>query len=142
VSSSPFPGPIAPENNPPINPQFYQPSVFIITAVSLGSTTTITTSVDHNYVIGQLIRLLIPFTYGCFQLNGQQGYVIQIPSSDEVVVNINSTQANAFIPSPSYGLTPPQIIAIGDINSGQIGSNGNVKINTYIPGSFIDISPN
>lgn len=135
-------GPIAPENNPPINPQYYQPSVFDISAIALGTSTTVTTSVNHNYVIGQLVKLLIPFTYGSVQLNGQEGYVITIPAANQVVVNIDSTRANSFIASPTYGPTPPQIIAVGDINSGQISSSGNVQINTYIPGSFRDISPN
>lgn len=142
MSSSPFSGPVPPESNPPINAQYYQPSLFDISALTRGINTTVTTSVDHNYVVGQVVRLLIPFTYGCVQLNEQQGYVIAIPAANQVVVTINSTQANAFIPSPVYGPTPPQIVAIGDINSGQISSNGNVQIKTYVPGSFINISPN
>ena len=36
--------------------------------------------------------------------------------------------------------TLPQIIAIGDINSGYISSSGNIA-NPLIPGSFINISP-
>jgi hypothetical protein len=139
---SPFPGPTAPESNPPINPQYYQPSLFYISAISEGTVTTVTTSVNHNYVIGQLVRLLIPFNYGAQQLNERQGYVIGIPAANEVVLNIDSTKADAFIPSPTYGPTPPQIAAIGEVNSGQISSTGNVQINTYIPGSFINISPN
>ena len=139
---SPFPGPTAPESNPPINPQFYQPSLFYISAISEGIVTTVTTTVDHNYVVGQLTRLLIPFNYGAQQLNGRQGYVIGIPAANHVILNIDSTKTDPFVPSPSYGPTPPQIAAIGDANSGQISSTGNVQIKTYIPGSFIDISPN
>lgn len=142
MSSSPFPGPIAPESNPPINPQYYQPSLFYISAITLGANTTITTSVDHNYVVGQLVKLLIPFTYGAQQLNQQEGYVISIPAPDQVVVNINSIKANAFIPSPTYGPTLPQIIAVGDVNSGQINASGRIQNITYINGSFINISPN
>src|SRR5579872_6821588 len=89
-------GLIAPESNPPINPQYYLPSVFTISALVLGSSTTVTTSVNQNYVVGQLVRLLIPESYGSFQLNGQTGYVTSIPAANQVVVNINSTQANAF----------------------------------------------
>lgn len=141
MSQSIFPGPIAPENNPPITPQYYQPSVFYISDISLGETTTITTSVDHNYVVGQLVRLLIPFTFGSVQLNEAKGNVISIPDSDEVVLNIDSSlNVNPFIPIPAYGPTPPQIIAVGDYNSGQInaGRSGNI---TYPPGAFINISP-
>ena len=132
-------GPIAPENNPPINPQYYLPSVFDITALSLGNNTTITTSENHNYVIGQVIRLLIPQSYGAFQLNGLQGNVIAIPALNQVTVNIVSTQANAF--QIGNTTTPAQIIAIGDVNSGPINSQGRTNNGTFIPGSFIDISP-
>jgi hypothetical protein len=140
MSSSPFPGPIAPESNPPINPQYYQPSVFFISAITLGTSTTVTTSVNHNYVVGQGVRILIPPTYGSVQLNGQQGLVISVPAPNQVVVNINSKQANAFIAIPAYGPTKPQILAIGDQGSGQINPTASVQIN-YIPGSFINISP-
>jgi hypothetical protein len=57
-------GPIAPQNNPPINPQFYQPSIFDIASITNGETTLVTTTVAQNYVIGQLVRLLIPQIYG------------------------------------------------------------------------------
>lgn len=141
MSQSPFPGPIAPENNPPINPQYFQPSQFDITAISEGTTTTVTTAVDHNYVIGQIVRLLIPFGYGAYQLNQMEGNVIQIPAADEVTLNINSIGFDAFNPSPSFGTTKPQIIAVGDYNSGQISVSGRNQNITYVPGSFINISP-
>jgi hypothetical protein len=138
----PYVGPYAPYNNVPIEPQYFQPSRFVISAITLGKTTTVTTSVNHNYVVGQEVRLLIPSYYGSFQLNEQTGLVTSIPAVNQVVLNINSIGSNAFIPSPSYGPTPPQIIAIGEINSGQINSSGRVNNITYIPGSFINISPN
>jgi hypothetical protein len=143
--SSPIVGPIAPYNNPPIEPQFYQPSQFIISAVTLGQTTTITTTVNHNYVIGQLVRLLFPGKYGCGLLNEQTGYVIIIPAANQVTINLYSLGSDQFIPSPTFlpfqSQTPPQIVAVGENNSGQISSSGRINIKTYIPGSFINISP-
>lgn len=142
MSFPPNQGPIAPERNPPIQPQFYQPSRFEISAISLGATTTITTTEDTNYVVGQLVRMLIPSTYGTRQLNEQQGYVISIPAADQVTVNIDTSIGySSFISSPTYGPTPAQIMAIGDTNSGQINSSGRVNQLTYPPGSFINISP-
>lgn len=134
-------GPIAPESNPPINPQFYQPGIFYITSITLGTLTTVTTSVNNNYVVGQNVRLLIPFPYGAGQLNEQEGLVLSIAAPNQVVLSINSQQSDAFIASPVQpGNTRPQIAAIGDINSGQTntGRTGNI---TFIPGSFINISP-
>jgi len=136
-----MPPPFNPSINLPINAQYYQPSVFDISALTLGVSTTVTTSVDHNYVVGQSIRLHIPVAYGSSQLSGQQGYVTSIPSVTQVVVDIDSTLANSFIASPSYGPTPPQICAIGDTNSGPINANGSNSTGTFISGSFINISP-
>lgn len=131
--------------NPPIQPQYYIPNSFTIAGISLGPTTTVTMNptfygANNNYVIGQLVRLLIPSFYGSIQLNNQTGYVIAIPGMNQVTLDINSLEANAFIPSPAYGPTFPQIIPIGDVNTGQIntGRTGNL---TFIPGSFRNISP-
>lgn len=141
--SVPFPitGPIAPETNPKINPQYFQPSRFTISNISIGITTLITTSVNHNYVVGQEVRILVPPFFGTFQLNEQQGLVISIPAPNQVTVNINSVNYNAFIASPTYGPTPPQIISIGEVNSGAINSSGRTNQATAIPGSFVNISP-
>lgn len=137
--------PIPPYQNVPIQSQFYQPSQFVITAISLGPTTTITTAIDNNYVIGQLCRLTIPSKYGSRALNEQQAYVISLPASDQVVLDLNSTGSDPFIPSPTFlpfeSQTPPQIMAIGDINTGVVNGNGRSPVGTFIPGSFINISP-
>lgn len=134
-------GPIAPESNPPINPQFYQPQVFNISSITRGVKTTITTTVNHDYVVGQLVRLVISQPFGSFQLNEQEAYVISIPAANQVVLNLNSTQTNPFISMPSSNLSQPQIVAVGDVNSGQINGQGRINNGTFIPGSFIDISP-
>lgn len=139
----PLVGPIAPERNPKPTPQYYQPSDFVITALSLGLNTIVTTAGNVNYVVGQQVRFLIPAFYGTFQLNNVDGFVTSILSATMFVVNVNSSQMNAFIPSPSYGPTKPQIIAIGDVNTGWTISTGlnQTMQQTGIPGSFINISP-
>ncbi len=212
-------GPIAPYSNVPIEPQFYQPRRFVISNISYGETTTVTTTEDMDYVIGQLIRLLIPFPYGAFQLNNIEAYVIGIPAADQVEIEVISTGFTPYIPSPfsisitgatqanpcvltctptsqfitgryvkitgiagmielnnfifriissnftsitidvdasAYAAytsggtatlqnsitTLPEIIPIGDIGNGTINSNGRSNTGTYIPGAFINISPN
>ena len=127
--------------NLPINAEYFQPSRFVISNVSLGVTTVITTSVPHNYVIGQLIRLLFQPNYGCSQLNQQLAYVIAIPSTTQVTLDLNSIGVDAFVASPSFGPTLPQIVAVGDKNTGLISSTGRSLPTTTIPGSFQNISP-
>lgn len=131
--------PIPPYSNLPIEAQFYQPSRFVIEDIDLGQTTTVTTTEDMNYVIGQLVRLIIPPTFGCRQLNEQQGYVLSIPAPDQVVISIDSSiNVDPFIASSAT--TQAQILAIGDINTGDTNSNGRRNNITFISGSFIDIS--
>lgn len=135
-------GPIAPERNPTPVPQYFSPSLYYITAITNGQTTTITTAANHNYVIGQLVRTIVPITYGEIQMNEVSGYVLSIPSANQVVLAIDSSKFDTFISSPTYGPTKPQISGIGDINSGE-SSNSNARLlnATTIPGAFINTSP-
>jgi hypothetical protein len=133
--------PIPPYQNVPIDSDAFQPSMFFISGVTLGATTTITTTTNMNYVLGQLVRLLIPPYSGCRQLNQREGFVISIPSSNQVVVNIDSSQfVDAF--KSSTAPTQPQIVAVGDVNNGFTNPNGAQNVLTSIPGSFQNISPN
>jgi len=125
--------------NPPIEPQNYQPSQFFISAVSLGINTTVTTTVNHNYVIGQLVRLLIPYGYGCRQLNQQEGYVLSIPAANQVLISLDSSKNVDNFTNPGYR-QQPQIVAVGDVNTGIISSIGTNIPTTNIPGAFIDVS--
>ena len=132
-------GPIPAYSNPPIEPQYYQPRFYFIDDIYLGQTTTVTTTVDHDYVVGQLCRLIIPPKFGCTQLNDVPGYVISIPAPDQVVLSIDSSR-NVDSFQSSLAITQPQIIAIGDVNTGQTNTSRSGQL-TYIPGSFINISP-
>lgn len=137
--------PIPPYSNPPIEPQFFQPSQFVISAISMGATTTVTTAVNNNYVIGQLVRLLLPSKYGADGLNEQTGYVINIPAANQVTINIDSIGVDPFVSNPTFlpnqSKTPPQIVAVGEVNTGAINANGPAFASTIVPGSFINISP-
>jgi len=132
--------PYAAESNPPIHPEYYQPSRFVISAITLGATTIVTTSVNHNYVVGQQVRLIIPFGYGSRMLNNTTPFVISIPSANQVGLNLYSLNSDAFNGSFD-GNSDPQIVAIGDVNTGAINQLFQEATND-IPGSFINISPN
>lgn len=132
--------PIPAYANVPINPQFYQPRFWFISSITNGPATTVNTTVIQDFVIGQLVRFVIPPTFGIRQLNEMQGYVIAINSPTQVVVNIDSSMMDLFTTSSSAA--QPQILAIGDIGNGPINVSGRQNTGTFIPGSFINISPN
>lgn len=142
MSSQYFNAPHALESNPPIVPQYYRPGAYYITGISQGSTTTITTNVDNQYIVGQQVRFVVPNTYSMVQLNEQIGYVQSILTSTSFTVNIDSSKYNSFNSSPAYGPTKPQVMAIGDINSGvPANASGRTNQGTTIPGAFINTSP-
>lgn len=137
-------GPIALYSNPPIQPQYFQPWRFNISAITLGATTTVTmvipTITNLNYVIGQQVRLIIPPQFGCRQLNGQTGFVLSVTPPNQVTLDINSLHGvDPYIASTAP--TQAQILAIGDLNTGIISSTGRINLKTDIPGSFENISP-
>jgi hypothetical protein len=132
--------PIPLYQNVPIQSQYYKPRRWVISDMTLGQTTIITTTTEIDYQIGQEIRLLIPPSFGSIQLNGARGFVLTIPADDQVEVSINSTMADAFIASTST-VQSAEILAIGDINTGVTNTDGRNHQRTDVPGSFINISP-
>lgn len=131
--------PIPPYQNLPIHPEFYQPRRWVISGITLGKVTLVTTTTDNDYVVGQQVRFIIPNGYGTRQLSEQSGYVILLLSSTQFVVDIDSSQMDVFI---GASLTQqPQVLAIGDVNQGQTNTHGRTNQLTYIPGSYINISP-
>ncbi len=133
--------PIPAYQNVPIQPQYYKPRRWVIEDISLGRTTVVTATTDMDYEIGQEARLLIPSSFGSIQLNEKKGFVISLPNSDQVELDIDSSYGvDAFMSSTST-VQSAEILAIGDINTGAINTNGRNDQKTYIPGSFINISP-
>jgi hypothetical protein len=132
--------PIPAYSNLPIEPQFYNPNQFFISGITLGPTTTVTATANMNYVIGQLVRLIIPPTFGCRQLNEVTGYVLSIPASNQVTLSINSSQ-NVDPFKSSTATTKPQILPVGDVNTGATNSSGRTNNGTFVPGAFINVSP-
>lgn len=113
-------------------PSLYAPGEAFISAITLGATTTVVTTAPHNFVVGQEVGFRIPPVWGPTQLNELPnvlipgspiyGFVTGVTNSTTVVINIVSTGFTAFNvnqPVASVrGLTFPQIVAVGDNNSG------------------------
>lgn len=129
-------------------PFLYLPEDNVITAITLGTTTTIQTAMYHNFEVGQEVAFRIPSQWGTTQLNSLPnntvpgspiyGYVVSITDNWTFVVNINSSSYTAFTTAIAVasvpGLTFPQVLAVGDVNTG-----GNIITSTsslYPPPRF------
>lgn len=120
-------------------PDLYFPGDIFISNITLGAQTTISTTDQHNFQVGQEVAFRIPKipgitppAWGTIELNSLPnvlipgspiyGYVVSVTDLQNFVVNINSlgyTAFNSNIPFASYpGLKVPQVVAVGDINSG------------------------
>ena len=128
-------GPPTPSfNNPEPNPEYFQPRTYRIASIAIsGVQASVTTTLDNDYVVGQLVRFHIPLGWGIRQLNEQQGQITIINSSQNFIVNINITKYDPFVtPSVPFSYQYPQVSAIGDNN---ITTDG-----LSISGAFINIS--
>ena len=115
-------------------PYLYAPGVSFISALTLGSTTTVDTTCAHNLVVGQQVAFRIPSLWGTTELNEQgngafpgqlqYGYVVSVTDSNTVVVNINSASYTAFDSNIAVsnvpGLSFPVMLAVGDVNNGGV----------------------
>ncbi|HAM53733.1 MAG TPA: hypothetical protein DCP92_24705 [Nitrospiraceae bacterium] len=121
-----------------LNPFLYAPGVAFIEAISTGTTTTVTTTAPHNFVVGQEIAFRIPSAWGTTQLNSLPDatipgspiyyYVTSVSSTTQFVCNANSTGFTAFNTNQTVasvpGLSFPQVLAVGDVNSGGVAYSG------------------
>lgn len=98
------------------------PYVCTISNIVKGPETLVTTSVDHMYVKGNSVRFVIPKVWGMVQLNLLTGFIVDVPTPDSILVNINSLYFDSFIayvpPSPYIVVDLPQVLPVGDANSG------------------------
>lgn len=119
-------------------PFLYLPEDNVVEAITLGNTTTIGTTMYHNFETGQEIAFRIPALFGTTQLNSLPntvipgspiyGYVVSVTDNYTFVVNINSSAFTAFNTNPATtptNQTMPQVLAVGDVNTG-----GNVITST------------
>ena len=115
-------------------PNLYFPGENIVSFITTGTTTTIKTTTQHNFVVGQEIAFRIPSAWGTTQLNSLPntlipgspiyGFVVSVTDDLTFVVNINSTGYTAFNVNQAFASYPgekwPQVVAVGDVNTGGV----------------------
>lgn len=112
-------------------PFLYLPQDNVISGITLGSTTTITTTMYHNFLTGQEVAFRIPIFWGTYQLNSLPnlvipgspiyGYVSSVTDNWTFVITTNSSAYTAFASNPvttPTNLTYAQVLSAGDINTG------------------------
>lgn len=80
----------------------YQPAMRIITAITNAPLAQVTTSFDHLYLTGSIVRLDIPLGFGMQQANQQFGEILTIPSPTTFTMSLDTTQFDAFSTPSDY----------------------------------------
>jgi hypothetical protein len=140
-------------------PYIYFPGTTFISAITAPNGTTIPTGsiqIDttdaHNFVAGQEVAFRVPSQWGSVELNSLPniptpgspiyGYVDSVTDYNTVIVRtpfaaaftaFNSNQTVASVPGLSY----PQIVAVGDVNTGGVQISSGSAL--YPPPYFIPI---
>jgi hypothetical protein len=106
----------------------FKPTVRLISSISKGSTTTITTDRAHGYETGLIVKILVPDTIntampvdglvGMTQINNKTG-TITVIDEYSFSIDIDSTDFDSFsIPGtwdPSIGLYP-QVVPFAEVS--------------------------
>lgn len=105
----------------------FQPAMRIVNDITNANPAVVTTTLDHDFVEGEIVRLKVPRIFGMFEINNLTGQ-ISVLSSTTFSISIDSTYFDAFsIPSPlPSAYTCPQVIPIGEISSTLAGATKNV----------------
>lgn len=97
----------------------YKPAMRVIAGITQAPIATVTTTVDHGYLVGTIVRLDIAATGGMLQVNQKTGTILTTPTPTTFTININTTTFDAFsVPSvwpPPYN--DSQVVPIGEDNS-------------------------
>lgn len=106
----------------------FQRAMRLITNVTQAINAVVTTSFDHQYETGDIVRLYIPKGWGMTQANRLQGE-INIESSTSFSIDINTTTFDAFVtpadPSPLVS-SLAQVVPVGEVSSKLTSATRNI----------------
>jgi len=106
-------------------PPLYAPRrKFVVNVVSSGVTTVVTTSVTHQYTVGEEVRMYVPSAAnGMVQIDGLQGTVLSVDlTNNTFTLDIDSSSFTAFAwpLTASFPYTPAQCMAFGSVAAGNL----------------------
>jgi len=104
----------------------YQPAMRVISAITNSFPVTITTTINHQYKNGLIIRIDIPNGLGMEQLNQQFG-PITVTGNTTFTLPLDTTNFTPFsVPIVSNGYQDAQSVPIGEISSIIYGATQNM----------------
>lgn len=106
----------------------FQPAMRIISTITNSNPATVTTTIDHDYISGEIVRLIIPKGFGMPQADKKYGE-ITVTGTDTFTIDIDTTHFDPFSPPSPLpdAFTCAQTIPIGEVASILSGATKNVS---------------
>lgn len=105
----------------------FQPAMRVISNITNGYPAIVTTTFNHNYITGMIIRLMVPQGYGMIQANQMYSDIV-VTGDTTFTINLDTTHFSTFttpITSPDDAQFP-QSVPFGEVNSTLLASTKNV----------------
>ena len=107
----------------------YEPAMRLVTSITNAEQATVTTSFDHDYLAGLIVRFVVPDAYGMKQLSTMTGQILTVPTTDPFTIDIDTIAFDTFINVgvPTWYLNKTaQVVPVGEINSSLAQATRNV----------------
>jgi len=108
------------------NPTF-QRAMRLISAITNDNPAQVTTTFDHDYGTGDIVRLNIPKWYGMIQADKLVG-TITVTGTDTFTIDINTTKFDIFsvpAPVPWYVNASASVTPVGEVTENLDGATQN-----------------
>ena len=119
----------------------FQPQRYYITAITQAASAVITLSVTHNFLVNDVVRILVPSAFGMTQINEAQGQITAIDTTNNTItVNINSSGYTAFAwpATTAVPMTFAQVVPIGQTQTQDLNdATFNQSINGMLLGAGV-----
>lgn len=105
----------------------YKPAMRIITDITNAFPASVTTSFDHLYITGTIVRLYVPTGFGMVQANHLQG-LITVTGDTTFTIDIDTTYFDVFAAPVvfPYDRQSSMVVPIGEDNSILLAATQNV----------------
>lgn len=97
----------------------FKPAYRLITSITNAYPAVVTTSVDHGYTTGMVVRLMIPYACGMQQANKQTGE-ITVTGGATFTIELDTTYFDPFsipVSTDPHIDVCPQVVPIGEDNA-------------------------
>jgi hypothetical protein len=126
------------------NPIFY-PRRRYITSITQAAEAVVTLSVTHGYQVGQLVRMVVPSSYGMSQMNGILATIIDIDTDtaagNTITLNVDSSSFDAFaFPlTAAAPFSPAECVPVGEDTATALSFGVDVLSDATLNTAFIGL---